>query len=231
LLLVGNDIVDLKTPATQNKNSDTRFINRVFTPYEQEIIHSSKIANRTLWLLWAAKETAYKLFSKLSAPPVFSHRSFQCHIDKTNARQTDFSITVSYDGQDIVVDLLTTDLYVHAQSSTGDGSSHFTDTGIKKLSPNDTLRWNDQEWMESHFTEAERAAIHNVESALVRFYCKQHLSKLTGIPGEQWEIIRPTCENKPQPPYLTLDGRHTDFDVSLSHHGAWLAWMLSFPNR
>jgi len=231
LLPVGNDIVDLKTPATQDKSSDLRFINRVFTAHEQETIHSSKVANRTLWVLWAAKETAYKLYSKVAGPPVFSHRSFQCAIEKTNEQQSDFSIAVSYENEKIPVEVVTTPEYVHATSARGDAHNYLTDYGIRRLSPKDEERWQDRKAAESIFTELERSAIHNMASALVRYYCKRHLSALAGIAAQQWQIIRPTHEKKPQPPYLLLDGYRTDCDVSLSHHGIWLAWALSLPKN
>lgn len=62
---VGNDIVDLTDPANQGKSRDTRFLNRVFTGDEQRLIKGAARPDAVLWALWAAKEAAYKVVSKV----------------------------------------------------------------------------------------------------------------------------------------------------------------------
>lgn len=65
---VGNDVVDLKDPGNIGKSRDDRFIGRVFTAGERELIASVPSPDTLLWSLWAAKEAAYKAVS--SADPV-----------------------------------------------------------------------------------------------------------------------------------------------------------------
>ena len=64
---VGNDVVDLKDPENIGKNRDDRFLCRVFTAGERELIASVPSPDTLLWSLWAAKEAAYKAVS--SADP------------------------------------------------------------------------------------------------------------------------------------------------------------------
>lgn len=64
---IGNDIVDLTDPLNKGKSLDQRFINRVFTPGEKRAILASVKPDTTLWSLWAAKESAYKVVMKLRA--------------------------------------------------------------------------------------------------------------------------------------------------------------------
>ena len=74
---VGNDVVDLTDPRTLGRESDRRFLQRVFSPAEREIVASSSFPEREVWCLWAAKEAAYKVVSKvLGTPPVFAHAAF-----------------------------------------------------------------------------------------------------------------------------------------------------------
>lgn len=64
---VGNDVVDLKDPENIGKSRDDRFLDRVFTAGERELIASDPSTDTLLWSLWAAKEAAYKAVS--SADP------------------------------------------------------------------------------------------------------------------------------------------------------------------
>jgi len=60
---VGNDVVDLKDPENQGKSGDDRFLARVFTAEERELIARAAVPETLLWALWAAKEAAYKAVS------------------------------------------------------------------------------------------------------------------------------------------------------------------------
>ena len=64
MTLVGNDIVDLGDPENRGKSRDRRFVARVFTGGEQERIAATARPDTLLWALWAAKEAAYKAFSR-----------------------------------------------------------------------------------------------------------------------------------------------------------------------
>lgn len=62
--MVGNDIVDLGDPEAQPGATHPRFDTRVFTADEQALIATSPARLRARWLLWAAKESAYKVLRK-----------------------------------------------------------------------------------------------------------------------------------------------------------------------
>ena len=74
---IGNDIVDLAEPGVAGKEHDRRFMDRVFTPAERARILASAAPTIALWKTWAAKETAYKIASKLREGVVFAHREFE----------------------------------------------------------------------------------------------------------------------------------------------------------
>ena len=59
------------------KERDRRFMDRVFTPDERERILAAAAPTIALWKTWSAKETAFKIASKLREGLVFAHREFE----------------------------------------------------------------------------------------------------------------------------------------------------------
>jgi phosphopantetheine--protein transferase-like protein len=62
---VGNDIVDLADPENIGKSADERFCRRVFNAEELSMIAGSDRPDSFLWMIWAAKEAAYKAISRM----------------------------------------------------------------------------------------------------------------------------------------------------------------------
>jgi len=76
-LLVGNDVVDLRDPENQPGAIHPRFDERVFTPVERARLTDEATAHRTRWLMWAAKESAFKVARKLDPGVRFLPRRFR----------------------------------------------------------------------------------------------------------------------------------------------------------
>jgi phosphopantetheinyl transferase len=74
------------------------------------------------------------------------------------------------------------------------------------------------------FSTAERSSIKTPQSAQARMALKQALASHQKIETAQIQIIRPSHKGKPQPPYLLIDDQASLIDISLSHHGQWVAW-------
>ena len=75
--MLGDDVVDLADRETATGAPHPRFDDRVFTASEREAIARSPDANQLRWILWAAKESAYKAARKLGSRVVFSPRRFE----------------------------------------------------------------------------------------------------------------------------------------------------------
>ena len=58
--MLGNDIVDLADPETSWGGQHPRFDQRVFTSCERAALLRSPDPQRTRWVLWAVKESAFK---------------------------------------------------------------------------------------------------------------------------------------------------------------------------
>jgi phosphopantetheinyl transferase (holo-ACP synthase) len=76
---VGHDIVWTGSARCKGKAADARFLEKVCTPAEQQYIRTSADADAALWLIWSAKEAAYKLSCFLGNRAKFSWKKFEVH--------------------------------------------------------------------------------------------------------------------------------------------------------
>ena len=59
--MIGNDLVDLKVASVESNWKRPRFLDKVFTIEERQLIMNSKNQHQIVWLLWSMKEAAYKI--------------------------------------------------------------------------------------------------------------------------------------------------------------------------
>lgn len=74
--MIGNDVVDLRDPETRSGALHPRFDSRVFTDGERHVLERSPTPYRTRWLLWAAKESAFKALRHDDGHVAFRPRDF-----------------------------------------------------------------------------------------------------------------------------------------------------------
>ena len=85
--MIGNDVVDLRDPETAPDAAHPRFDTRVFAPCERALLAARpREAARRRWMLWAAKEAAYKLVRRLEPRTVFSPRAFRVDPEAAEVR-------------------------------------------------------------------------------------------------------------------------------------------------
>jgi len=224
---VGNDIVDLQEALAAKKSQDQRFLNRVFTSTEQDLIFDSEQSEITLWLFWAAKETIYKLVSQLESPPVFSHK-------KSIVRFTNSELSVRYENYNFALSYKITQDYIHVlcgpdavarmQVARMQRSGIREDSSRIPASPDSASL---HPGYIKNFSQQERESIQSAASLAVRYDLKQYLAKKLNLPYSSIEIIRNAIRGKSQPPYLLLNQQKCSIGVSLSHHGRYYAWVLS----
>lgn len=78
--MIGNDIVDLNLAAVQSNWKRNRFLDKVFVEYEQELIFSSEVPFKMLWLLWSMKESAYKIYVQQTSKRFFNPKKIKCKL-------------------------------------------------------------------------------------------------------------------------------------------------------
>lgn len=79
--MIGNDVVDLRDPEARPEALHPRFDARVFAPEERDALARVAAPARLRWMLWAAKEAAYKVARKLDPQVGFSPRRFVVRLE------------------------------------------------------------------------------------------------------------------------------------------------------
>jgi hypothetical protein len=210
--------VDLNDPHNTGKSRNTRFLNRVFTADEKRQIFNAAPVHPDiiLWSLWAGKETAYKVISKdnptvSSVPRLYEVSLFQgCDFKEqvspsfSNTRCDGF---VDTPGNRVYIRVCIHRDYVHCI-----GNSCSAETL-------DSMVWHvDTVGPDIYPPMAD-------SSVLVRVALKKHLASHYNIRPEQIDIKREkTLKGGLGPPFIYLNGRQADIDISLSHDGQRTAY-------
>ena len=82
--MVGNDIIDIQLATSQSNWQRPRYLDKLFTTSEQELIRSSDNATHMVWRLWSMKEAAYKLYTQLNPSRFYNPKAFKCFIVDTS---------------------------------------------------------------------------------------------------------------------------------------------------
>ena len=90
--MVGNDVVDLSDPESSRNAHHSRFDGRVFMPEEFEALSTGYSDVQRRWILWSAKEAAYKAARRECAGVVFSPARFVVNIDRSLCGSVRFGI-------------------------------------------------------------------------------------------------------------------------------------------
>jgi len=226
--VVGNDIVDLLHPSTGGKHVDARFLARILDDAERRTLAAAADPGVELWAFWAAKEAAYKVASKLrGTPPVFVHAAFSVAWTAVGGGRRRGRVT--YRELVMPVEAWTHGAAVHALSAVGT-QMPFARCGIERLGP------PPEEWsarlaeLMPRFTASEADAVHSFPSAAVRLLARPALAQALGADEADVEIVCEPGVTGRRPPRVLLAGRPAPCDVSLSHHGSWVAWALLAQN-
>jgi phosphopantetheinyl transferase (holo-ACP synthase) len=207
--MVGNDIVDLGDADCRAAATHPRFDERVFTAGERRLIESSAAPEPMRWLLWAAKESAYKLLRKLDPSLAFvpcrltvqpqsvvSDRShptkdgdlMQAGTVRHGSGCVRFRVVRNVDA-----------LHVIAQLPQGSGRALLAMVGE---------------------TQSE------CPSVAVRRMAIEAIAAQSGVRAQELRIVR-----EGGIPRLHWRGRRVPIDVSLSHHGRFVAFAATMDLR
>lgn len=236
-ILVGNDIVDLSNARCRGKARDSRFVDRVFSPAEAALIRGADAPDRTLWLLWAAKEAGFKVVSKiLGSPPSFAHARFA--VDVPNTARPRVVGQVSYGDLRVPLVAQVRPGWIHALAWNGEVVGTMpsapppsvvtavdTVEGVLDGPISDDL----DDLLRARFTDRERKAVHSLPSAAVRIGAREHVARTLDVDPAGVEIVCEGGSTGRTPPRLIVRGRTDAVDVSLSHDGALLAWAAALP--
>lgn len=247
-------MVDLRHPSCRERRPGDRFLRRVLAEEEHGWLEEGGPEEHRplrLWSLWAAKEAAFKVVSKLGVPPpVFRHRGFVCSLEVDEGRCRDVLCVRGLVRGPEVEDAYGPDgpPAVVAVEGTSDGEHvHLVgwpqarDAGTLEAPPLETglegsrERSTSLEDLRDLFSELEWEGIRTVAAAEARLRARDRLAgylrRASGRPSPpRVEIV--TSGERPgrTPPRIRVDGTdRPDLDLSLSHHGRFVAWALLVP--
>lgn len=127
--MIGNDLVDLLDAEARPGATHPRFDGRVFTAQELALLGASRRATSLRWMLWAAKEAAFKVARKLEPGLPFVPRRFAVELSASGEgvvahEGRRFHLRVQADGQ-----------RVHALASEEPLEARALASGILELPP------------------------------------------------------------------------------------------------
>ena len=200
---VGNDVVDLKDPENIGKSRDDRFLGRVLTAGERELIASVPSPDTLLWSLWAAKEAAYKAVSRAD-PAVCSipHR-YRVVIEAEDAtrkmvRRTGKVITPR---GELVFEVVVSPEWVHALAAGTEEALNRLCRRVKRL-------------------EEGKGAVN--PSAFVRGVLLREIARRLNCPVDDLSVVKnPDGLGAPR---VLFRGGPLAAEVSLSHDGRFTAF-------
>lgn len=109
---VGNDVVDLGDPEALAGASHPRFDQRVFGDGERDVMVRSARPTRLRWMLWAAKEAAYKALRQQDRSLTFHPRKLEVSLLPREAGP--LRARVRYAGREVWVRIAVAGGRVHA---------------------------------------------------------------------------------------------------------------------
>ncbi len=192
---IGNNVVDLGDSETQLSKSEPRFLRRVFSESECQRILDSPDSQRALWGHWAAKESVFKSARKRDLGLPFSHAAFEIQCWQSAGEDT-FLSEIIHQGNQYVVEVVQTTDWLHAVATPAPGFPG-----------------------QAAFVKGvERCPVGLDPSIAVRAFAAGQLAVHLDCEPADLTITRTT------PPLLLMNGQPTGIDLSLSHHGRWVAF-------
>lgn len=242
---IGNDVMDLLDPRCRDRSGGDRLLDRILSPPEREWLDSAEDEERwiiRLWSFWAAKETAFKIRCKLpGAEGVFVPGALACEMEEEIpdeegllrirgiVRCPDLPLPVKITG-------VSNGRHVHVVGWSGNGERSTggrIETGLERVNRD---RGAPLERLHDQFTPAEWEGIYSLPSAQVRILARQRIESLLGsVRGAApdsipIEVVTSGGPPGRTPPRILRGGRELEgWDLSLSHHGRYVAWALLVP--
>ena len=185
--MIGNDVVDLAQRGVQPGALHPRFDARVFAQSERELIASDG-SPRLRWVLWAAKEAAYKVAKKLDPAVVWAPSRFVVSLE-TKTRGS-----VAHGARRFALRVEETAELVHALATDRAPGESDESSGVARAEGDDL-------------------------SAAARAYACSELAARLGVSARALSVAK-----HGRVPVLCVDGAPARADLSLSHHGRFVAF-------
>jgi phosphopantetheinyl transferase (holo-ACP synthase) len=191
--MLGNDVVDFAHRGTQPGAQNPRFDARVFCDRERALIASDP-TQRVRWVLWAAKEAAYKAAKKLDRATVWAPSRFEVTLDSREGG------SVAHGERRFALRVEERADFVHALAS-DDASAACAARGVREIAGGDA-------------------------SAEARAFACGALAAQLGAEASELSVAK-----RGRIPVLCVRGEPARADLSLSHHGRFVAYACALGTK
>jgi hypothetical protein len=210
--MVGNDVVDLRDADARPESFRARFDARVFDADERRAIARDPEPLARRWAHWAAKEAAFKLARQVDPGFVFTPGRLIAEFEAPERGVTGsgerwckgwlaMPRALPTGERMLALRSFETDTRVHVVAAPSDTDWGAVDVGIEEIDPGTADA-----------------------SAAVRSLAVGAIARGLGIDAARLAIGR-----RERIPTVELDGVRTALSISLSHHGAWVAYAMRLP--
>lgn len=211
-MLCGNDIVDLQSSEAAGKGGDRRFVDRILTADEIKLFASFGSSDLLLWLMWAAKEAAYKVASKTQPGLSFIPRHFQVSFPDWS---TLLCQRLPFAGADGLV--MTSGGVLRIRAEITPDHIHVVAAASRAIL-NRVVAAKTKPWGEAgEIPQAE-------ESNLTSRFALEAVAAVLGTEPSELEIRRLPMPRGLGPPVVYHEKKPAAVDLSLSHHGRYAAY-------
>jgi phosphopantetheinyl transferase (holo-ACP synthase) len=242
---IGNDVMDLMDPRCRDRVPGDRLIARILTADEQRTLERAPDLESwrlLLWAHWAAKEAAYKVHLKVvAAPGPFVPRTLAADLEVSppdSAGVSRVSGTVrAGDLRLVSVSGSSDGRYLHVLGWSGPvaaPSGGHLETGLDEVA----LGAVDASALRDRFTAVEWEGVRSGPAAMVRLLARERVKAilersgpdgLTNEPATVQIVTSRGTRGSTPPKIRAGDVEIPGWDVSLSHHGRYVAFALLVP--
>src|SRR5690606_15937853 len=110
--MIGNDVIDLTIASIESNWNRPKFLDKVFTETEQQMISVSENKQQTVWLLWSMKEASYKIHVQQFGKRFFNPQKISCNLISENKG------SVSIDGKEYMTQSIITKKFINTIATT-----------------------------------------------------------------------------------------------------------------
>jgi hypothetical protein len=212
--VIGNDVIDLRDPETLPGARHPRFDARVFAAGERSALERSGAPDRLRWILWAAKESAFKVARRRAPDTAFAPTRFVVDLDVS------LRGCVRHANREYPVRVAVTGDCVHVVATEAPAAGAVR-AGVAVCAVEGDVGASLPGCAARDLAAAGIAPLLGVERADLRFARRGRAPELQLDPGVRrgWDPAR----------WGRVEARLDRVAVSLSHHGRFVAYACWLP--
>ena len=130
--MIGNDIVDLTFASIGHRWKEQRFMDKVFSVDEQNLIANADNQFQTIWLIWTMKESAYKIHVQQYSKHFFAPTKLTCQLLSKTEGSVEICNDIYHTSSNITKEYIYTIAYSKSSKNVTGGCFKIKDTSYTK---------------------------------------------------------------------------------------------------